>query len=193
MLLVYRFWGLPASALVCAVAWASIRLAQRAPWRRAALEALVAGYVAALLYVVLLLPVAARPDGESSLWASVNLVPSHTILGITRDHPRMVGWQLFGNVILFVPLGVFLPRLSTRFRRLALTAAAGLCVSAGIELVQLGMRAAHVSPRTVDIDDVILNVLGACLGYVLWRAVQLPSLVPEASCASPSEDDGAGR
>ena len=169
MLLVLRFWVLPVSALVCGVTWAVIRLAMRVPARRTALEALVVGYVAALLYVVLFLPVAVRPDDPPSVWASVNLVPSRTVVGIVRDHRGMVGWQLFGNVILFVPLGNLLPRLSTRYRRFAFVAAAGLSVSVSIELVQLAMRLTLISRRTVDVDDVILNVTGACLGYVMWR------------------------
>jgi glycopeptide antibiotics resistance protein len=169
VLLVIRFWVLPVSALIGAVLWAVMRLVMRAPMRRAALEALVAGYVVALLYVVLFLPVAVRPGDASSVWTSLNLVPARTIVGIVRDHGGMVGWQLFGNVVLFVPLGFLLPLLSTRFRRFALTSAAGLAVSVSIELVQLAMLLTLIARRSVDVDDVILNVTGACLGYAMWR------------------------
>jgi glycopeptide antibiotics resistance protein len=169
VLLVIRFWVLPVSALISAVLWAVIRLVMRMPLRPALLEALFVGYVVALLYVVFFLPTAPGPDAARSVWASVNLVPARTIVGIVRDHRGMVAWQLFGNVALFVPLGFLLPLLSTRYRRFALTAAVGLSVSVSIELLQLAMLLMLMSRRSVDVDDVILNVTGACLGYAIWR------------------------
>ena len=169
MLLVLRYWPLLALALICGVSWVVIRLVMRVPVRRARIEALFAGYMGALLYVVFLLPVRVRPDDATSIWSAVNLVPAHTIVGIIRDHPGMVTWQLLGNVVLFVPLGFLLPLLSARCRRFVVTAAVGLSVSVGIELAQLAMLLSLVSRRSVDVDDVILNVTGVCIGYLLWR------------------------
>ena len=181
MLLLMRYWVLPVSALISAVLCVVIRLVMRTPVRRAFLEALFVGYVVALLYVVFLLPVAPRLDAARSVRTSVNLVPARTIVGIVRDHPGMVGWQLFGNVFLFVPLGFLLPLLSTRYRRFALTAATALSVSVSIELVQLAMLLMVVSRRSVDVDDVILNVTGVCLGYAMWRVAH--------ALAQPSAQD----
>ena len=164
----FRVWILPALALICAVPWGVIRLVMRVPVRRAAMEALFAGYVGALLYIVFLqLPL--RSDDTRFVWASVNLVPARTALGIIRDFPGLVIQQLLGNVVLFVPLGFLLPLLSARCRRFAITAAVGLSVSVGIELVQLVLLLSLMSRRSVDVDDVILNVTGACLGYLAWR------------------------
>jgi glycopeptide antibiotics resistance protein len=165
---VFRVWVLPALALLFAVPWAVIRLAMRRPVRRTAIEALFVGYMSALLYVVLF-PLPLRPDDARLVWASVNLVPARTVVEIVRDFPDQIVSQLLDNVAMFVPLGFLLPLLSTRCRRFAATAAVGLSVSAGIELVQLGMRLTLVSRRTLDVDDVILNVTGACLGYLVWR------------------------
>lgn len=172
MLLVIRYWPIAALALLCAVPWATMRLAMHVPLRRIAVEALFAGYLGALFYVVFLLPVHAEPDAARSVWASVNLVPMRTVVGIIRDHPGMVIWQLVGNVVLFVPLGFFLPLLDARFRRFAKTVAVGLSVSVGIELVQLAMLLMLGVRRSVDVDDVILNVAGACLGYAIWRGTR---------------------
>lgn len=169
VLLVIRYWVLPVAALTCGTSWAVIRLVMHAPVRRAALEALFVGYVAALLYVVFFLPGAPRPDAALSAWASVNLVPARTIIGVIRDDPGMIGWQIFGNVILFMPLGFLLPVLNARYRRFALTVAAGLSVSVSIELGQLAMLLMLIARRSVDVDDVILNVTGVCLGYLIWR------------------------
>ena len=166
----FRVWVLPALALICAVPWGVIRLVMRAPVRRAAMEALFVGYMGAVLYVTLL-PLPVRPDDTRSLWASVNFVPARTVVGIIRDFPGLVIQQLLGNVVMFVPLGFLLPLLSARYRRFAMTAAVGLSVSGGIELVQFAQLVTLTSRRSADVDDVILNVTGACLGYLVWRGV----------------------
>jgi glycopeptide antibiotics resistance protein len=180
---VLRVWVFPALALGCAVPWGVIRLAMRAPVRRAAKEALFVGYMGALLYVVFL-PLPVRPHDTRFVWASVNLVPARTAVGIIRDFPGLVIQQLLGNVVMFVPLGFLLPLLSTRCRRFAVTAAVGLSVSAAIEIVQLALLLTLTSRRSVDVDDVILNVTGACLGYLAWRGMQaLARTLPRRSGA----------
>jgi len=166
---VFRVWFLPVLALICAAPWAVIRLVMHAPVRRVAMEALFVGYMGVLLYVVFYLVNPVRPDHTGSLWASVNLVPARTVVGVIRDTPGLVTLQLLDNVVMFVPLGFLLPMLGTRYRRFAMTAAVGLSVSGGIELVQLGMLLTQTSRRSFDVDDVILNVTGACLGYLVWR------------------------
>ncbi len=148
--------------------WAIIRLVMRVPLRRAVIEALFVGYIGALLYVVFFLPLPVRPNDTRSIWAAINLVPTRTIVRINRHFHGQVAWQLIGNVVLLVPLGFFLPLLGKRYRRFAVTATVGLSVSVGIELVQLTMLLTLVSRRSVDVDDVILNVAGSCLGYLLW-------------------------
>jgi glycopeptide antibiotics resistance protein len=106
-------------------------------------------------------------------------------VGIIRDFPELVIQQLLGNVVLFVPLGFLLPLLSTRYRRFALTAAVGLSVSVGIELVQFAQLLTLSSRRSADVDDVILNVTGACLGYLLWRGAHaLARTFPRRSALS---------
>jgi glycopeptide antibiotics resistance protein len=177
---VFRVWVFPALALAGAVPWGAIRLVRRAPARRAALEALFVGYLAVALYVVFL-PLPARPGDNRPVWAYVNLVPMHTVVEIVRDFPGLVVQQLLGNVVLFVPLGLLLPMLSARCRRLAVTAAIGLSSSAGIEIVQLALLLTLGARRSVDVDDVILNVTGACLGYLGWR---LAHAVARSSVAS---------
>lgn len=176
----FRVWVFPALALVGAVPWVVLRLAMRAPVRRAALEALFVGYAAVALYVVFL-PLPLRPGDTRPLSAYVNLVPARTIVEIMRDFPELVLQQLVGNVALFVPLGLLLPLLSARCRRFARTAAVGLAVSVGIELVQLGLLLALGARRSVDVDDVILNVTGAGLGYLVWRGARALARSPVAS------------
>ena len=70
-----------------------------------------------------------------------------------------------GNVALFVPFGVLLPLVWThlRLRRALLIA---IVLSCGIELLQYLSRA-WGSYRSADVNDVVLNGVGACLGLVI--------------------------
>ena len=94
-----------------------------------------------------------------------DLVPFHT-LGIYWRNLGSEFWMrnLFGNLLLLLPLGLLgpiaVPALD-RWWRIALLA---LLVSTAIELTQLA-----VPDRSADIDDVIVNVAGALLGFGLFR------------------------
>src|SRR5690349_1286609 len=70
-----------------------------------------------------------------------------------------------GNVLLFVPLGILLP-LTLRRLRLSRGMLIALAVSVTVELLQYVSRA-WGSYRLADINDVILNVLGAALGLAV--------------------------
>ncbi|HEU4772360.1 MAG TPA: hypothetical protein VFS68_09385, partial [Candidatus Udaeobacter sp.] len=57
-----RVWVLPVLALICALLWGAVRLVMRVPVRRVTVEALFAGYLGAMLYVVFFLPLPVRPN-----------------------------------------------------------------------------------------------------------------------------------
>lgn len=89
-----------------------------------------------------------------------NYLPFKTILGYLGGEPswRIAMDNLLGNVLLFVPLGIFLPSLwRTITWKGVLTVALGFSVA--LEISQLFVVG------TPDIDDVILNSLGVILGY----------------------------
>ena len=69
------------------------------------------------------------------------------------------------NVILFIPLGLFLPVLWERFRKLKYTLAFGFCTTLIIELLQLF---AH---RKTDINDIITNVAGTIVGFLIAKII----------------------
>ena len=76
-----------------------------------------------------------------------------------------------GNLLLFVPLGVLLPLVWRRLRfwsglRIA------IALSVGIELLQYLSRTWGVN-RTADVNDVVLNSVGACLGLLLVSLLRL--------------------
>lgn len=78
------------------------------------------------------------------------------------------------NVLLFMPLGFFLPMLWKQFRSFLGTALFGLCFSLAIEILQLFTR------RATDINDLITNTVGTILGWCLGRLVLrlFPSIRP---------------
>ncbi|HEY7463232.1 MAG TPA: VanZ family protein [Candidatus Limnocylindria bacterium] len=107
-----------------------------------------------------------------------NLVPFTTI-GIYLDNLDSAFWlsQAAGNLLLLLPVGLFgpiaLPILG-RWWRVVLLAA---LISGGIEIAQLS-----VPDRSADVDDVMLNSVGALLGYwilCLWRLLS-PATHPVA-------------
>lgn len=71
------------------------------------------------------------------------------------------------NIFMFMPLGFLLPLIWKRYRQLLPTVLLGAGFSLMIELLQLFNR------RVSDIDDLLMNTLGAFLGFILWYLWQL--------------------
>lgn len=76
---------------------------------------------------------------------------------------RSIDWTAyFLNIVLFIPLGILLPAVSAKVR-LPGAVLAGVFFSLLIELSQL------FNNRSTDVDDLLLNLLGALLGYLAWK------------------------
>ena len=88
------------------------------------------------------------------------LTPQKTII---KEHTIQ---NIIGNIILFIPLGIFLPLLIDKYRCINKVILAAFICSVSIELIQLILRQFEIY-RSVDIDDVILNTLGALLGFMI--------------------------
>ena len=73
------------------------------------------------------------------------------------------------NVILFVPFGVLVPLLRPSTDAIGRLAGRAVAVSCGIELVQLVLGLTLGSRRTVDVNDLIANTLGALAGLLILR------------------------
>ena len=70
--------------------------------------------------------------------------------------------NVLGNIILFIPLGIFSSNIIKNKTFIPIFFIS-LVVSCSIEFAQ------SMIDRTADIDDVILNVLGGIIGYVLYK------------------------
>jgi glycopeptide antibiotics resistance protein len=109
----------------------------------------------------------------------VQLVPLRGVEAVLAS--GMLGpivWLVGGNVLVFVPFGFMVPIVTSRadgWRRAAL---AGLALSLTIEATQLaGSLLVGYAYRVTEVDDVLLNVLGALGGFSLYRLVR-PRLGP---------------
>ena len=71
------------------------------------------------------------------------------------------------NVLLFVPLGIFLPLLWESFIPWWKTTLFGFSLSLLVEFLQL------FTYRATDVNDLMTNTLGAVLGWILARAILL--------------------
>lgn len=101
-----------------------------------------------------------------------NFIPFRTIMGYIRAMsdgsmsitiPKM---NLIGNIIMLLPLAIYLPFFFRKMRSFRADFLTILGVDFAIEMLQFLFRIG-----SVDIDDVILNMLGVVLGYAVWKTV----------------------
>lgn len=99
-----------------------------------------------------------------------NIIPFHTIKSLIyhRDAYNTDTWvkNLFGNIVLFIPLGVFIPVLNRRLLRVVRCLLVIILILFLVESIQLVTRVG-----SFDIDDIILNTLGAIIGLFLMRII----------------------
>lgn len=112
-----------------------------------------------------------RQYSVKSGWKKANTTPFHTINmyyrngHINTDHAK---YNLYGNLIGFVPFGIFFPLLFRRMRHLILTTLAGFCLSLAYEYTQVRTGLGYF-----DVDDLLLNTAGVVAGYVLFWIMML--------------------
>jgi glycopeptide antibiotics resistance protein len=104
-------------------------------------------------------------------WAGyVNFIPFATIVRQTAEFFRgelsagALARNTLGNLVAFSPLALFFPLLFPRLRRFRRFLFAMLALVCTVELLQFVLLTGFC-----DVDDVILNVGGACLLYALFQ------------------------
>jgi len=78
--------------------------------------------------------------------------------------------NLIGNVLAFVPFGIFLPVLSNNRLKFYQVTIFTFGLTLSIELIQLISKVG-----ICDVDDMILNTLGGIIGYLMffvWKSVK---------------------
>ena len=101
----------------------------------------------------------------------VNLIPFKgvadvvSVANVNGGNP-FVFTNVFGNLILLLPIGFLLPLLWKPFLKLRYTLLFGMGISLLIEFSQLFLI------RATDIDDWIMNTLGALIGFAVFRGLR---------------------
>lgn len=96
-----------------------------------------------------------------------NLVPFREIGRFLR-YAGALGYEavflnLAGNILVFVPYGMFLPLLAHRFRRFWYVVLLGFDFSLVVEFIQLISKVG-----SFDVDDLMLNTIGGAMGYLCF-------------------------
>ena len=109
---------------------------------------------------------------DQSIWRrfeqNVNLVPFHTILNYisnsSNDPLSTILTNLIGNFFAFMPMAFFLPVFVKKLRRIGFFT---LIMALGIIMIELIQGFTNLG--TCDIDDLILNLAGAIIGFYLCK------------------------
>jgi|GEM_PF-260579 len=100
-----------------------------------------------------------------------NFMPFNSIIEVATTMPTSIAIkQLAGNVIMFLPFG-FLVSFYTKKYKFIKCMFYAILFSVLIEFLQfiLGETFVGSQYRVVDIDDVILNLLGAIIGFGIFK------------------------
>jgi glycopeptide antibiotics resistance protein len=103
----------------------------------------------------------------------VNVVPLASVAACINQAdglhiPRRCIANILGNVLLFVPLGALFTAITRRYGSPVFVVVAASLLSVSIEAIQYAERSVPIG-RTVDIDDVLWNTLGAYVGFAILR------------------------
>ena len=93
---------------------------------------------------------------------TVNVIPFGELFDFSMSYLS----NMILNVILFVPLGVFLPMMSGKWKSWKYAVLTGFLFSLFIEIIQI------FSFRATDVDDLMMNTLGAAAGYGIWYFIR---------------------
>lgn len=128
-------------------------------------------------YMLWLLFIRSRSTASGDYWEiigqNLSLIPFRTLFqyvtvllsGGEAAEVHHAFINIFGNILLFVPFGILLPFI---FEKLRCAWRFMLCFAAAIVLIEIIQL--FTLRGTCDIDDLILNTLGAFGGFLLFRA-----------------------
>ena len=120
-------------------------------------------YLSLVLFVTLMPFQIINLQGNELYMQKINLRPFNDILEQHLGAKR----ETYLNIIMFLPLGFFLPQLKKRgfFKTLFIA----FCGSLFIELMQLlYLLSGTIYLRAFDVTDLINNTLGGALGYLIY-------------------------
>lgn len=94
----------------------------------------------------------------------INFVPIKETMMMFKNNANLAMYNVIGNIVMFLPLGIFIPLLFRKRDNIISILFYGFTGSLFIEINQL-----ITGGRATDIDDIIFNTVGALLGYVIYK------------------------
>jgi glycopeptide antibiotics resistance protein len=129
-------------------------------------------YLLFLVNLLFLSPLFGRTEfGEGEYRYNLTLfqeIGRYYNLGITKGSWTLFIYNVIGNIVVFMPLSIFLRLLVKRCKRVFYTILLCLEFSLFAEIVQLVTKVG-----SFDVDDLLLNTFGGICGIILlaiWRA-----------------------
>lgn len=107
---------------------------------------------------ILFMPITFQPESYS-----LNLKPFSWI-GTVNDTKEFIVEKV-PNIMLFIPLGFFIPAVYKNKRKFNRTILLSFVITFSIEFFQ------YFIGRASDIDDIITNLLGAIIGYGIFKII----------------------
>jgi glycopeptide antibiotics resistance protein len=125
----------------------------------------VLGALIFILYMAVLIKATLFSFNEYVYGKSANLVLFDSIRLMWRSGDYwLIFKNIIGNIILFLPLGLLLPLIFRVFNSWRIMFVAGFGTSFVIEVLQY-----EYAKRIFDIDDILLNGLGAMTGLFIYK------------------------
>lgn len=108
-------------------------------------------------------------------YTTANFIPFATIYYYLSGQDTTGTWSnLLGNIVLFIPFGFIVPVLLPKIKHITQIFIAAFLTSLFFEMLQL-----LLALGTFDIDDCILNSIGAITGFLIYSV--LKNYIPTAS------------
>lgn len=117
-------------------------------------------YFGFILYILCLFYVVTFQDVN---WSTSNYIPFKEMFRYTFGS-RLFFKNVIGNMLMFMPFGFFVAYI-LKLNKTWIIALLATIVSCTIESIQL------VIGRVFDVDDIILNILGAIFGFLIFKFV----------------------
>ena len=138
---------LSAAVVAVPLVWLFQRFRGERGWTRYVLSGLF------VLYLCEMFDVVGIPAAQYIRWEpNISLIPF-------SDETHWLGVQRVLNAVMFAPLGFLLPVLWRGCRKWSVTTLAGFLLSLTIEILQMFCF------RATDVDDLLMNTLGAGFGF----------------------------
>ncbi|AZV43880.1 VanZ family protein [Peribacillus asahii] len=99
-----------------------------------------------------------------------NIIPFQNtyeyMVGSDRFNLDIILHNTLGNILIFVPLGIFLPILFKKYKTFSKVCISSILITTTIEVLQFSLQIGQF-----DIDDIILNTTGGIMGYFILKSI----------------------